>query len=135
MCFRRNNPCMQCYVWIKCETPFYFKAICSEKIQQLCAATTLYTNWGKKLSPSDIIKRIKEITDASKINKQLTGYPRNISNNYRGKINFRGRNNTVPTLVEAAKDGLEACQKIKLRTRPRLQIPTEFLDAGFYWPC
>lgn len=53
---------------------------------------------------------MKEITDAPN-NRQLTGYPRNISNNYRGKINFRGSKNTVPTLVEAAEAGLKACQK------------------------
>lgn len=39
----------------------------------------------KTLFSSDITKRMKEITDASKTNRQLTGYLRNISKTTEGK--------------------------------------------------
>ena len=74
----------------------------------LCAATTTIEE--KTLFPSDITKRMKEITDASKINRQLTSFPRNGPKNLRGKMtNFRGRRpqylNTTP-ISEAAADVL-----------------------------
>lgn len=55
---------------------FILRPFVQKKFQQLCAATTPIEE--KTLFPSDITKRMKEITDASKINRQLTGYPRNI---------------------------------------------------------
>lgn len=74
---------------------FISRPFVQKKFQQLCAATTPIEE--KTLYPSDITKRMKEITDASKINRQLTGYPRNISKNYRGRMNnFRGRNQFSP---------------------------------------
>lgn len=82
MCIRRNN--MQCYVRIKCVTPFYFKAISSEK--KISNYVLLLHQFRKKtLFSSDITKRMKEITDASKTNRQLTGYLRNISKTTEGK--------------------------------------------------
>lgn len=70
---------------------FILRPFVHKRFQQLCAATTPIEE--KTLFPSDITKRMKEISDASKINKQLTpGFPRNIqSKNFRGKMNFRGR--------------------------------------------
>lgn len=74
---------------------FILRPFVQKKFQQLCAATTPIEE--KTLFPSDITKRMKEITDASKINRQLTGYPRNISKNYIWKMNnFRGRNQYSP---------------------------------------
>lgn len=74
---------------------FISRPFVQKKFQQLCAATTPIEE--KTLYPSDITKKMKEITDASKINRQLTGYPRNISKNYRGRMNnFRGRNQFSP---------------------------------------
>lgn len=74
---------------------FILRPYVQKKIQQLFAATTPIEE--KTLFPSDITKRMKEISDVSKINRQLTGYPRNISKNYRGRMNnLRGRNQYSP---------------------------------------
>lgn len=42
-----------------------------KNFQQLCSASTPIDHDEKTLLPSDVTKRMKEITDASEINKQL----------------------------------------------------------------
>lgn len=48
---------------------YILRSYVHKKFQQLCSASTPIEE--KSLFPSDVTKRMKEITDASKINKQL----------------------------------------------------------------
>jgi hypothetical protein len=64
---------------------YILKPYVQKRFQQLCSAATPIEE--KTLFPNDITRRMKEINDASKINKQLS----NQNFQYRGSKNFRGK--------------------------------------------
>lgn len=85
---------------------YILRSYVHKKFQQLCSASTPIEE--KSLFPSDVTKRMKEITDVSKINKQLLSGQsssnfRNISvpKNFRGR--FRGRASTYRGLGRSSR--------------------------------
>lgn len=72
---------------------FILRPFVHKRFPQLCAATSQIEE--KTFFSSDITKRMKDISNASKINKQLlTGFLRNIQSKiFRGKMNLRERTN------------------------------------------
>jgi hypothetical protein len=81
---------------------FILRPFVHKKFLQLCASTTPIEE--KTLFPSDITKRMKEITDASKVNRQLTGFQRNGPKTSEDKCQTseEGQINIALTLGEAA---------------------------------
>ena len=60
-----------------------------KRFQQLCSASTPIEE--KTLFPNDVTKRMKEITDASKINRQISSQNFSGQNSYKSSKNYRGR--------------------------------------------